>query len=185
MADIKQITESKYFKTILGILGCLIAAAIIFAAGVHVGERRARYSYAWGANYERNFTGGPRGMMQGNGNQKSGAGQAGMMRNFQGGDFRNGHGMAGTITSITGNNIVIKDRSGQENTVAVSDKTIIKSGGSDIKINDLKNNDSVVIIGNPGDNGVVNADLIRVFPQNIPNQQNNSPQVTQPQPSNN
>jgi hypothetical protein len=148
----------------------LIAAAIVFAAGVHVGERRARYSYQWGANYERNFVGGPRGMMGGSRGQGGPGGPVGMMRNFEGQDFRNGHGIAGTIMSIADNNIVIKDRSGKENTITVNDKTIIKNGPADIKITDLKNDESVVVIGSPGDSGVINADLIRVFDNNIQNQ---------------
>lgn len=161
MNELKKITESKYFKAVLGILGCLVAAAIIFAVGVHVGERRAKYSYQWGANYERNFVGGPKEMMGGRG--QGGFGGSGMMRRFEGGDFRNGHGIAGTITSIVDNNIVIKNRDGKENTIAAGDKTLIKNGSADIKITDLKNEQSIVVIGNPGDNGVVNADLIRVF----------------------
>ena len=183
MTDIKQVTESNYFRAILGILGCLIAAAIIFAAGVHVGERRARYSYAWGANYENNFIGGPRGMM---GAARGQGGPMGVVQGFQGRDFRNGHGVSGTVASVNGNNIVVKDNNGNENTVAVGDNTIIKSGGGDIKITDIKNGQKVVIIGNPGDNGVVNADLIRVFDSNsqpsAQNQQSQSQSQSQQQP---
>ncbi|MDD5396558.1 MAG: hypothetical protein PHW24_00690 [Candidatus Moranbacteria bacterium] len=168
MTDIKKITESKYFKIVLGLLGCFIAAVIVFAAGVHVGERRAKYSYQWGANYERNFIGGPREMMGGqriaNGPMdRRAGGPIGMMRGFEGRDFRNAHGIAGVVTSITDNNVVIKDRDGKENTIAVSDKTIIKNRQADLKITDLKSGDNLVVVGNPGDNGVVNADLIRVF----------------------
>jgi len=168
MTDIQKITQSKYFKTILTTLILLIAGVIIFAMGVHVGERRARYSYQWGANYERNFVGGPDRMMNGGRErfdvQAGGpAGPMDMGRNFTGQDFRNGHGIAGTIVSITDSNIIIKDRAGKENTVTVSDKTLIKNGQTDLKITDLKNDESLVVIGNPSDNGVVNADLIRVF----------------------
>ena len=168
MTELKRITESKYFKTGLGILGCLIAAAVVFAAGVHVGERRARYSYQWGANYERNFVGGPDRIMNGGperfDSQLGGpAGPMGMARNFGGQNFRNGHGLAGTIVSITDGNIIIKDPSGKENTVAVGDKTLIKNGQADLKITDLKNDERLVVIGKPGDNGIINADLIRVF----------------------
>jgi len=166
--EIKKITQSKYFVAVLGVLGCFIAAAIVFAAGVHVGERRAKYSYQWGANYERNFVNGSRGMMDGaRGQNGNGRGPQGMMRGFEGRDFRNGHGIAGTITSVVDNSIVIKDRDGKENTIAVNEKTLIKNGQADIKIADLKNDQSIVVIGNPGDNGVVNADLIRVFENNI------------------
>ncbi len=168
MTDLQKITQSKYFKTIVTTLAILIAGAFIFAMGVHVGERRARYSYAWGANYERNFVGGPGRIMNASHGQfefQRGTpnGPVGMAQGFEGRDFRNGHGVAGTIVSITGNNIIIKDRSGKENTVTVSDKTIIKNAQADIKITDLKNDESLVVIGNPSDNGVVNADLIRVF----------------------
>lgn len=169
MFEIKRVTESKYFKTGLGVLGCLIVAVVIFAAGVHVGEHRAKYSYQWGANYEKNFVGSGRGMMNSRGQQIKN-GPMGMVKDFEGRDFRNGHGIAGTITSISDNNIVIKDRDGKENTIAVTDKTVIKSGQSDIKITDLKNDEGIVVIGNPGDNGVVNADLIRVFDNNVNSQ---------------
>jgi hypothetical protein len=161
MMEIKKITQSKYFVAVLGALGCLIAGAVIFAAGVHVGERRARYSYQWGANYEKNFVGSGRGPV----NEKRGP--QGMMRGFEGRDFRNGHGVSGIIISVSDASIIIKDRDGKENTIAVNEKTLIKNGQADIKISDLKNDQSIVAIGNPGDNGVVNADLIRVFENNI------------------
>jgi len=171
MTDIEKITQSKYFLSVLGVLGCLIAGAIIFSAGVYVGEHRARYSYQWGANYERNFLGGPGRIggapgLGGPGGDENGR-PLGMMRNFEGRDFRNGHGMAGTVVSISDNNIVVKDRIGKENTIAVSEKTLIKNGQADIKITDLKNDDNIVVIGSPGDIGVVNADLIRVFENNL------------------
>jgi hypothetical protein len=50
--------------------------------------------------------------------------------------------------------------------MAVTDKTIIKLRRDDIKITDLKNDQQVVVMGKPGDDGVVNADLIRVFDNN-------------------
>ena len=168
MTDIQKITQSTIFKTIVTTLAILIAGAVIFAMGVHVGERRARYSYQWGANYERNFVGGPDRIMNGGperfDSQLGGpAGPMGMARNFGGQNFRNGHGLAGTIVSITDGNIIIKDPSGKENTVAVGDKTLIKNGQADLKITDLKNDERLVVIGKPGDNGIINADLIRVF----------------------
>jgi hypothetical protein len=167
MTDLKKITQSKYFIAALGALGSLIAGAVIFGAGIYVGEHRAKYSYQWGANYERNFVGGPGRMGDvrnpgGFGGVEDGR-PMGMMGNFEGRDFRNGHGIAGTIVSISDNNIVVKDRSGKENTITVTDKTLIKTGQADIKITDLKADDNIVVIGNPGESGVVNADLIRVF----------------------
>ena len=161
-------TKPKNLKTAAIVAGTLLVALIIFAAGVGVGLRKARFSYRWGENYERNFMGSRfndgRGMMGG----RSGF-LGGMMREFSGRDFRNAHGLSGTIISITDNNLIVKDRDGKENTVAVTDKTVIKNRRDNLTLNDLKPNDQVVIIGNPADNGVINADLIRMFDNPINN----------------
>jgi hypothetical protein len=172
--------KTKKFKLMAGIVGALLIILISFAAGVGVGLRKARYSYQWGQNYERNFMGGPRsGMIPG--------GMMGFLGGMEGRDFRNAHGLAGTIISITGNNLVIKDRDNKENTVAVTDKTIIKSGPNNLKLSDLQQNEQLVVVGNPDASGVINADLIRVFGQSQnaqPQNQNGQPQNIQPQTPN-
>jgi hypothetical protein len=152
-----DLMKSKKFKIASMIIGGIIIVLLIFAAGVSVGIHKARFSYKFGENYERNFMGPERGMMRG---------PADFIRGMEGRDFRNAHGIAGTIISITDNNIVIKDRDNKENTIMVSDKTVIKRGRDDIKITDLKNDDRIVVMGKPGDNGAINADLVRVFDNN-------------------
>jgi len=168
----KEFIQSKTFKIIAAIVGVFLVAAISLGVGVAVGLHKARFSSDFGKNYEQNFMGSRfndgRGMMNGNNRGGGMMGNAsgffgGMMRNLEGRDLRNGYGIAGTILSITDNNIIIKDRDNKENTVAVSAQTLIKSRGADLKITDLKQNDQVVVMGNPGDNGVINASLIRVF----------------------
>lgn len=163
--EIEKSKSSNKLKITIWIAGGFLIALVIFAFGLAVGFHKAKFSCNWGENYERNFMGPHPGMMDGP------RGPMGMMgekfRDFEGRDFRNAHGLAGTIISITDNNIAIKDRDNKENTVAVSDKTIIKSGRDDIKITDLKNDQQVVVMGKPGDSGVINADLIRVFKANI------------------
>jgi len=152
--NIRETAKSKGVKLAAFIIGIILIAIVIFAAGVSVGFHKARYSYQWGENYERNFAGPGRGMGP----------FGGVMREFSGHDnFRNPNGLAGTIISVTDNNLVVKDQDSKENTVAVTDKTIIKDGPNDIKISDLKTDERIVVLGKPGDNGVVNADLIRVF----------------------
>jgi hypothetical protein len=151
--------KSKNFKIAALAVGIIIIALISFAGGVVVGLKKARFSYKFGENYERNFVGGPfqgsEGMM--------GRGQRGMMGDFGGRGFRNSHGIAGNIISVADNKIVIKDRNGQENTISVSDKTLIKRGQDTISLNDLKNDEQIVVMGQPDDNGTISADLIRVF----------------------
>lgn len=168
---VKSFFTSKSYKWILWIVAELIILAIVFALGVRVGLHKAKYSYEWGVNYERNFTGRSHRPMEFGGPGMPPMGQAGLMGFFgeRGQDFRNAHGLAGDIISIADSTIVIKDRDNKENTVSVSDKTIIKSGRDDVKINDLKTGQKIIVLGKPDDSGVINAELIRVFNTNVTN----------------
>ena len=152
----KEIMKSRGFKIASIVVGIILFALVNFAIGIKVGSHRALFSCDWGKNYEKNFMG-PRPPFGHPGFFEP------MMRDFSGRDFRNAHGLAGTIISIAENKLIIKDRDGKENTVAVNDKTIIKSGRDDIEITDFKNNQQIVVLGKPGDDGVISADLIRVF----------------------
>jgi hypothetical protein len=159
-----DILKSKSFKVAALVVGGVLLVLVGFAGGVAVGLHKAKFSYKFGENYERNFLGRPfAGPM---GDMMNGPGGRDWMPNFEGQGFRNAHGVAGTIVSVANNQIVIKDRNGQENTVTVSNKTLIKRGPDTISVNDLKNDDRIVVMGQPGDNGTVNADLIRVFDSN-------------------
>lgn len=162
-------TSSKKLKIASIIAGSIVAALVIFVAGVNVGIHKAKFSYKFGENYERNFMN-PGMMNPGGPNGQMGMGQPGFpdrIANFpdrvEGKNFRNPHGISGTIISISDNSLVIKDKDNKENSVAISDQTVIKSGRDDIKISDLKTNDQIVVIGKPGDDGKVNADFIRIF----------------------
>jgi len=169
--ETKEIVKSKKFKVALGIVGLLLIVLVSFAGGVAAGLHKAKFSYQWGQNYERNFMGvgrGNIGMMDADdrGGMMNGRLTGAMMdlpRSAEGRDFRNAHGLAGTIISISDNNLIVKDRDNKENTVAVTDKTIIKDHMADVKLIELKANDQIVIIGTPNEQGVINADLIRVF----------------------
>ncbi|MFA5961834.1 MAG: hypothetical protein WC848_04090 [Parcubacteria group bacterium] len=167
--DTKEVVKSKNFKLAASIIGIALIVLVSFAGGVAVGLHKARFSYQWGQNYERNFMGaGFRNVPDCDHGLIGGCG--GMMdipRNVEGRDFRNAHGLAGTIISISGSNLIVKDHDSKENTVTVTDKTIIKDRNSDIKITDLRANEQIVVMGAPNDQGAVNADLIRVFWDNL------------------
>jgi hypothetical protein len=146
------------------IVAFILVAIVSFGGGVAVGLHKAKFSYKFGENYERNFAGGPfQGVMGGMMGPRD---PRNMMRDFEGRGFRNSHGIAGTIISVGDNKIIIKDQDEQENTITVSDKTLIKRGPETISVNDLKNDDRIVVVGKPGDSGTVMADLIRVFDNN-------------------
>ncbi len=164
--------ENKKIIVATVVIGLFLLLLISFAAGVSVGFHKARFSSHFGENYERNFMG-PRPDARG-----PEFGPMGMMREkigeFEGRGMRNGHGIAGTIISISDKNLVIKDKDNKESAVSVNDKTIINQGKNTIKIGDLKNDQKVVIIGRPGDDGVVQAGLIRVFNGVTESVQNNN-----------
>jgi hypothetical protein len=178
---LKNFFASKSYKWVLWVVAEIFLLALVFALGIRVGLHKAKYSFEWGANYEKNFMGHHGGPM-GPGMMPP-MGPDGPMGFFddRGRDFRNGHGLAGNIVSITDNKIVVKDRENKENTVSVNDKTMIKSGRDDIKITDLKNDEKVVVVGKPDSNGTINAEIIRVFDSsnsptpNSPDNQNATP----------
>ena len=94
--DIKKIVQSKNFSRVMIGLGIVIAAALIFQAGVWTGYRKAAFSFGWGDKYYRSF-GGPRGQFA-----------PGMPR----GGFPDAHGSAGRVIKIDLPTLVIQDRDG-------------------------------------------------------------------------
>lgn len=161
MSKLKEIVFSRSFHLILyGIAGAIFVF-LVFGAGVGVGLHKAKYSFQWGENYERNFMGG-RPMVPKPQWDRQPAGM-GMMRGLDGKDFRNGHGFAGMVISVADNTIIVKDYDGKENTITTNEKTIIKDKNEDVKNTDLKTDQRIVVFGKPGDGGSIDADFIRVF----------------------
>lgn len=152
-----QKNKSQKSNVIILTLSAFLIALVSFSTGVKVGLVKAKFSYHWGENYERNFTGphfAPPGSKQG---------PTEFFRNLDRDDFRNAHGISGTIISISANNLVVKDKDGKENTVTVSEKTTLKKFRDNLTIVDLRPDDKIVVLGRPGENGTLEADLIRVF----------------------
>lgn len=164
----KEIVESKQFKIFSAVIGIAIIALVSFAGGVAVGLHKAKFSYSWGENYERNFVGGRGGMME-NDRWKM-MDRLGVKEKWGGRDFRNAHGVAGTVISLSDNNLIINTRENTENTVSVNERTIIKRNGQDILLGSIIQNDEVVVVGRPSEDGTINADFIRIFEQRNTNQ---------------
>lgn len=161
MKTIPEMFASRIVKTTAIVIGIVLVALISFSGGLAVGFHKAKFSYAFGENYERNFANGK--FQEKDGGR--GMSRRDMMRDhdFEGKNFRNGHGISGEILSIADANIIIKDRDNKENTVSISEKTIIRNGRDSIQTSDLTIGTKVVIIGNPSDTGTIDADFIRVF----------------------
>ncbi len=159
--------KSKTFVVIIVVLFGLALLVGAFTLGAAVGYRKARFSYAWGENYSRNF-GGPREGFMGN-----------FAKDFSGGDLIDAHGTFGQVIKIdpsTGSTgspqadsgqaatLVIKGPDNVEKSVLIKNDTTIQRLRETIKPGDLKINDNVVVIGDPNNLGQIEAKFIRVTP---------------------
>src|SRR3989344_7994889 len=153
--ELNKMSDFIKSKTAIFIIVILFVIAIIvtsFSLGVSVGYRKARFSYAWGENYHRNF-GGPRGGFL-----------MGFTKDFMGSDFIEAHGAFGSIISIGDSELVIKGKDEVEKIIAVNEKTDIRRFRDAISIKDLVSDEYVVVIGDPNDQGRIDAKFIRVMP---------------------
>jgi hypothetical protein len=147
--DLKNIHESKAVRDIIIVIGIIIIVLSILFAGMNIGERRARFAGQFGQNYERNFLG-PRGGMMGGG--------------YFGEMMPGGHGAIGNILSINLPQIIINGPDNLEKTVLVGTSTLVRQFQQNIQSSNLKVGDFVTVLGNPNNNGQIEAQLIRIMP---------------------
>ncbi len=145
--NLQTFFQSKKFKWLLGIIGAGIILLLVLQLGLTIGSRKALFSCRWTQNYHRMF-GGPK---------------AGFFQNFSGQDFISGHGTAGNIVKIYGNNIIIQGQDNIEKIVTIASSTIIKSGARGLTAAELEINDPLVVIGSPQEDGSILGKIIRVF----------------------
>lgn len=151
---IKKVVDSKVFKGIIYSFGILIIVFFIFEAGIVVGFRRVSFDRDWSNNYAMNF-GSPRG-----GGPQMMGGQFNLLDNLP-----NAHGAIGKIIKTELPTIIVLDeKDNTEKVVLIDNKTQIRQGRVDITPDQLKVDDSVVIIGEPNSSGQIEARLIRFLP---------------------
>ena len=147
---LKKFFESKNSTKVLSLIGVVIVALLIFSAGISVGFHKASFGRAWGENYERNFGMKPDHSI------------------FDKDNFPNAHGAIGKIIKIEPPTIIVQDKDNTEKVILIGDNTEIQKIRENIKINDLKTDDFVVVIGVPDEKGQIEAKLIRVMPFGMP-----------------
>ncbi len=152
---LSQCVQSKKFMVVIAGLVCLAVLVGTFSLGVFVGYHKARFSYAWGENYHRNF-GGPKG---------------GLFQDFSGKEFIDAHGTYGQVMKIDPSassgqaaTLVVKGRDSVEKIVVVKDDTSIMYLKNAVKTTDLKVGDNIVVIGEPNAQGQIEATFIRFLP---------------------
>ena len=151
MQEVKNFWQSKTFQgIILGVLGfaCLL---VVFKAGTIVGAMKANFSCRWSDNYHKNFAGPAKGFGE-------------FFKGFGDNDFIESNGIFGEVIKNEEGALVVKGRDGVEKIIKISETTEIKSMRDSIKWEDIKINEQVVIIGEPNNEGQIEAKLIRVMP---------------------
>ncbi len=141
------------------LIGALVFVGVIagaFGAGVMVGYHKARFSYAWGENYNRMFAGPRDGFMQG------------MMRDIDGRDFIDAHGVFGQIIKVEEHSLVLSGRDGLERIVTITPDTAIRLFRDSVPLANIHVNDTVVVVGTPDIDGHIQAQLIRLMPTPTP-----------------
>lgn len=145
-----RVSRRQLFIVIVLALGIVLLVVSSFAVGFYAGIHKARFSYRFSENYERNFV-------------RSEQMKGKMFREMDGKSFRSGHGVSGEVLSIVDRTIVLRNQDGQENSITVTDATVYNKGGDRVDLEAVLVGDRIVVLGKPGDDGTVNADLIRVL----------------------
>lgn len=141
------------------VIGVIIVILGIFQAGVFVGFHRAGFSYHMGENYYRAFGDNERG-------------EGGGMMGDRG--FPNAHGAVGRIIKISIPTMSVLGPDNIEKIITMSDDTKVRYLRDATTILSLKQDDYVVVIGSPNDEGEIVARFIRILP---PPTQLNTPDV--------
>jgi len=155
------------FRVVIGSLIVLVVAIIIFLAGMVVGRLQDRFQVR-------------RTIVQASGMQTTGMQTPAMMNSSLGTPFgtpgmlggpngqlsmANANGAQGTISAINGDNLTVDGNNGVSSTISITSSTIIRqetSGGSDLKISDLRTGQTVTVLGDPDSQGQIVAKYIGV-----------------------
>jgi len=141
--------SSRWLRWGVGILSGLIILILVLALGINIGRHEERFTRDWAQNYPGNF-GGPKSFS---------------LQINPGDRPVQPHGLFGAVISKATDNksIVVKGDRDVEKTVLLDDSTIIEKAMNTLKAADLKVNDSVIVIGEPNQQGQIDAKLIRVI----------------------
>lgn len=150
--SLKDLLNSKKFRAVMMVFGCLAVLVFVFSAGVFIGNEKAKFSYGWGENYYKNFVD-PRGPV---------AQLPGIQNLFWDKNYISPHGLSGQIIEINSGGFLLAGANQTEVPVEVDKSTIIKDRHNNLKFSDLKIGEQAVVIGAPGEQGDIDAKFIRI-----------------------
>ncbi len=136
---------SKRVLVVLGLLAVCILMCLSFLAGAKTTERRARHFDNWSNHY-------PEMMRSHRGNRKP------IPQPMP-------HGVFGRVLSVTGTSMIIEGRDHFEQNVIVGGRTILRNPWGAATSSDVQPNMEVGVFGVPNSLGQIEAQLIRLFPE--------------------
>ncbi|MFA6554654.1 MAG: hypothetical protein WCS89_04090 [Candidatus Paceibacterota bacterium] len=147
--SIKTFFQTNSVSKIIGGLGILLIALVIFQAGAFVGYHKGAFSSNWNNNYMMRDADDPRSFF------------APFMHR---GDDINPHGAVGEIVSMNLPLVMIKGPNRAEEVIIVGTSTTIRNFRQTVSASDLSIGSQVVVIGEPNDKGQIQAELVRIMP---------------------
>ncbi len=157
--DSDKTFQSKIFILILKIIILTAILLFIFWLGMFIGQKKGQFRYARRESYCCNI-------LSFYSNSRPNFLPPEHLKGMLGKQSSvNTYGIIGRILKISDNKLVVLDRDGIEKTVIVSQETIIKYFQKTISIKDLVINNMIAVIGEPKENGQIEARFIRVLPQ--------------------
>lgn len=154
------IIQSKKAHIALMSFGTVFVLIVVFQTGVQIGYRQASFAYGLGDNYYNVFGGQER---RGEHTPPRTGVLAGMPMPF-GQRLPASHGAIGTIVSLSLPTFVIANQDGTEQIIHVQDNTLIRKNRSTLRHDELREGDSVVVVGKPNASAEIDARFIRIMP---------------------
>ena len=140
------------FGMIFGVLIFLLILGGVFALGRGSSRHYAYGSFGKIAGTEASYGGG--GMMRGYGRHRVIDGDENTISGYR-------NRIAGQISTVNSDNIVIKDTDGTAYTVKIASDTSVVINGKIDKASNLKASSEVIVVGDSNSDGSINATIIR------------------------
>lgn len=155
--NINNLFQSKKIRMILLGMGLCTLLLLSFEAGKVVGYHKASFSDHWGGNYSKLF---------GERHDESIPGLP-FPKLPTDNRFSSAHGASGKIIKIELPILTIADQDGIEKNIYIRESSIIRKLRETVSVNDIDTDDFAIVIGSPNNDGLIEAQFIRLFP-NIP-----------------
>jgi hypothetical protein len=148
--DITKVTsvlQSPRYASTLKYGGFALIALILFGAGLVIGHRSAEFEYQWDSHYSNAF-GGPQSPFGGASDDRP---------NMP-------HGAFGSVIGVNFPSFAIKGPHEAERIVIIGTTTAIHFLHESTTTSAIRIGSSVIVIGEPDDQGKIDATLIRIMP---------------------